>query len=219
MKIVFLDASTLGGTSLAPIASLGELVTYPTSTAAEALLRVRDAEVLIINKVKVTDELLAAAPQLRLVCEAATGVNNIDLEAAARRGIPVRNVAGYSTDAVVQLTFTQILGLVTGPERFDRFVKDGSYTTHPIFTEVSQPFSELAGKTLGIIGMGTIGSRVARVAEAFGMKVIYYDKFRAAPEVEGLPIARIIPAWRSPNCCAARMSSASTRRSTSAPAA
>jgi len=175
MKIVFLDASTLGGTSLAPIASLGELVTYPTSTPTEALDRVSDAEVLIINKVKVTEALLAAAPKLRLVCEAATGVNNIDLEAAARRGIPVRNVAGYSTDAVVQLTFTQILGLVTGPERFDRFVKDGSYSAHPIFTEVSQPFSELAGKTLGIIGMGTIGSRVARVAEAFGMKVIYFS--------------------------------------------
>ena len=175
MTIVFLDASTLGETSLAPIAGLGELVTYPTSTPNEALVRVQEAEVLIVNKVKVTEELLAAAPKLRLVCEAATGVNNIDLEAAARRGIPVRNVAGYSTDAVVQLSFTQILSLVTGPERYDRFVKDGSYSAHPIFTEVSQPFSELAGKTIGIIGMGTIGSRVARVAEAFGMRVIYFS--------------------------------------------
>ncbi len=175
MKIVFLDASTLGETSLAPIAALGELVTYPTSTAAEALLRVSDAEVLIINKVKVTDELLAAAPKLRLVCESATGVNNIDLAAAERRGIPVRNVAGYSTDAVVQLTFTQILSLITGAERFDRYVKDGSYSRSPIFTEVSQPFAELSGKTLGVIGMGTIGSRVARIAEAFGMQVIYFS--------------------------------------------
>lgn len=175
MKIVFLDASTLGQTSLAPIAALGELVCYPTSSASEALLRVADAEVLIINKVKVNEELLSAAPKLRLICEAATGVNNIDLAAAERRGIPVRNVAGYSTDAVVQLTFTQILSLITGAERFDRYVKDGSYSRSPIFTEVSQPFAELSGKTLGIIGMGTIGSRVARVGEAFGMQVCYYS--------------------------------------------
>ncbi|MBQ4188622.1 MAG: hydroxyacid dehydrogenase, partial [Bacteroidales bacterium] len=103
MKIVFLDASTLGAASLEPIATLGELVCYPYSSPAEALERVRDAEVLIINKVKVTAALMDAAPRLKLICEAATGVNNIDLDAAAERGIPVKNVAGYSTDSVVQL--------------------------------------------------------------------------------------------------------------------
>ena len=175
MKIVFLDASTLGAASLEPIAELGELVCYPYSSPAEALERVADAEVLIINKVKVTAELMDAAPRLRLICEAATGVNNIDLEAAAERGIPVKNVAGYSTDSVVQLTFALILNLLCRTAEYDSYVKGGEYSASPIFTEVSRPFMELAGKTMGIVGMGTIGQRVAKVAQAFGMDVIYFS--------------------------------------------
>ena len=175
MKIVFLDASTLGAASLEPIAALGELVCYPYSSPAEALERVADAEVLIINKVKVTAELMDAAPRLRLICEAATGVNNIDLEAAAERGIPVKNVAGYSTDSVVQLTFALILNLLCRTAEYDSYVKGGEYSASPIFTEVSRPFMELAGKTMGIVGMGTIGQRVAKVAQAFGMDVIYFS--------------------------------------------
>ena len=175
MKIVFLDASTVGDTPLDEISALGELVCYATSTHEEALARVRDCEVLIINKVIVDAELIAAAPALRLICEAATGVNNIDLEAAAARGIPVKNVAGYSTDSVVQETFMHILSLAGNGPYFDTFVKDGSYSASPIFTDLSRPFYELTGKTMGIIGLGTIGSKVARVAEAFGMRVIYYS--------------------------------------------
>lgn len=174
-KIVFLDAATLGAVSLAPISSLGELVCYPNSTPKEALERVGDADVLIVNKIKVTDELLSAATSLKLICEAATGVNNIDLEAAGRRGIPVRNVAGYSTDSVVQTTFALILSLISEVGRFDSYVKDGSYSRSGLFTEVSAPYMELAGKTMGIIGMGTIGHRVADVARAFGMDVIYFS--------------------------------------------
>lgn len=175
MKIVFLDAATLGSTSLEPISALGELICYPTSTPAEALERVKDAQILIVNKVKVTPDLLAAAPGLRLICEAATGVNNIDLDAAAARGIPVKNVAGYSTDSVAQVAFTQILNLLTRPARFDAEVKDGTYSRSAIFTDVSQPFSELAGKRIGIIGMGTIGKKVASIAEIFGMEAVYYS--------------------------------------------
>jgi len=175
MKIVFLDAATLGRTSLSSIEKLGELVVFPTSTPAEALERISDAEVLIVNKVKVTEELLSYAPKLRLICEAATGINNIDVDAASRRGIPVRNVAGYSTDSVAQLTFTQILNLLARPERFDREVKDGTYTSSGLFTDVSCPFMELSGKTIGIIGMGTIGRKVAEVATAFGMRIIYFS--------------------------------------------
>ncbi len=175
MKIVFLDAATLGETSLAPIEELGELVKYPTSSPEEALKRVSEAEVLIINKVKVTDSLMEAAPKLKLICEAATGVNNIDLEAAERRGIPVKNVVSYSTDSVVQVTFTHILNLLCRPEAFDAEIKDGRYSASGLFTDVSDPFEELAGSTIGIIGMGAIGSRVALVARAFGMKVIYYS--------------------------------------------
>ena len=175
MRIVFLDASTLGAASLEPIAALGELVCYPYSSPAEALERVKEAEVLIINKVKVTADLMDAAPKLKLICEAATGVNNIDLEAAAVRGIPVKNVAGYSTDSVVQLTFALILNLLCRTASYDNYIKGGGYSASPIFTEVSRPFPELAGKTMGIVGMGTIGQRVARVAQAFGMKVIYFS--------------------------------------------
>ena len=174
-RIVFLDADTLGTTSLAPIEALGELVTYGRTNGEEALERVRDADILIVNKVEVTDELMRAASKLKLICEAATGVNNIDLEAAQRRGIPVRNVAGYSTDSVAELTFRQLLGFFCDSDRFDSEVKDGSYSRSGLFTDVSLPFREPAGKTLGIIGMGTIGSKVALIASAFGMKVIYFS--------------------------------------------
>lgn len=175
LKIVYLDAATFGDFSLEPIASLGELVCYQTTTAEEALQRVSDADVLIVNKVRVTAELLEHAPKLKLICEAATGVNNIDLAAAAARSIPVRNVAGYSTDSVAQLSFTQILRLFCNAGRYDSYVKSGDYSRSGIFTEVSDPYVELAGKTLGIIGMGTIGQAVARIAVAFKMNVIYYS--------------------------------------------
>ena len=175
MKIVFLDAATMGDVSFAPIEQLGELVCYDRSTPEEALERVGDCEVMIINKVKVTPELIDAAPKLRLICEAATGVNNIDLAYAAQKGIPVRNAVGYSTDSVVQATFMHILSLVGNAPYFDKVVKSGDYSASGLFTDVSVNWWELAGKTIGIIGLGNIGSRVAKVAEAFGMKVCYYS--------------------------------------------
>ena len=175
MKIVFLDAATLGETPLDEIAELGELVCYPFSRREESLERVGDCEVLIINKVRVDEELLSRAPRLRLICEAATGVNNIDLDAAAARGIPVRNAAGYSTEAVVQSTFAHLLSLAGFSPYFDDCVKSGRYSAGPLFCDISHPYPELAGKTLGIIGLGTIGTRVAAVACAFGMQVIYYS--------------------------------------------
>ena len=175
MKIVFLDAATVGDTSLAPIARLGELVCYDRSTPAEARERVGNCDVLIVNKVRVDSDLLDAAPALKLVCEAATGVNNIDVEACEKRGIPVRNVAGYSTDSVVQETFMHMLSLLGKAPYFDGAVKSGAYSRSGLFTDVSHPFIEITGKTLGIIGMGTIGQKVASVAAAFGMRVIYFS--------------------------------------------
>lgn len=175
MKIVYLDAATMGDTSLACIEELGELVCWPNSDAEEALRRVSDCDVLIVNKVKVTKELLDAAPSLKLVCEAATGVNNIDLDACKRRNIPVRNVAGYSTDSVVQATFMHILSLLGSAPYFDNVVKSGAYSASGLFTDVSRPFIEMSGKRIGIVGMGAIGTKVARVAEAFGMEVVYFS--------------------------------------------
>ena len=176
MKITFLDAATLGGDiSLEPVSRLGELVCWPSSTPEEAMERVSDCDVLIVNKVRVTSELIDAARNLKLICEAATGVNNIDLDYAASKGIPVRNVAGYSTESVVQCTFMHILNLVGHLPYYDGRVKSGQYSASGMFTDVSLPFFELAGKTIGIVGMGTIGRRVAQVACAFGMNVIYYS--------------------------------------------
>ncbi len=175
MKLVFLDAATMGDVSFAPFESLGEFVRYETSTPEEALERVKDIDVLMINKVYVGKELIDAAPNLKLICIAATGVNNIDVEYAASKGIPVRNVVGYSTDSVVQTTFMHLLSLVGGGQYFDESVKSGSYSRSGMFTDPKWNWWELAGKTIGIIGLGNIGGKVARVAEAFGMNVCYYS--------------------------------------------
>ena len=175
MKIIFLDAATMGDTSFEPIARLGELVCYESSTPEQALERVQDCEVLIVNKVKVTPQLIDAAKNLKLICESATGVNNIDIDYAAAKGIPVRNAVGYSTTTVVQATFMHILTLVSKAPYFDDCVKSGRYSQMGMFTDVSQCWWELSGKTIGIIGMGNIGNRVAKVAEAFGMNVCYFS--------------------------------------------
>ena len=175
MKIVFLDAGTMGTSSLAPIERQGELTAWPNSTPEESIQRVRDCDVLIVNKIKVNDQLLEAAPKLRLVCEAGTGINNIDVDSCSRRGVLVRNVAGYSTDSVVQETFMHILNLLGNGAYFDDVVKSGAYSRSGLFTDYSRPFIEMAGKTLGVIGLGAIGTKVAKIGTAFGMKVIYYS--------------------------------------------
>ena len=175
MKIVFLDAATMGDVSFEPFEQLGEFVSYATSTPTEARERVKDADVVMINKVIVDKELIDAAPSLKLICVAATGVNNIDVDYAASKGIPVRNVAGYSTDSVAQSTFMHILSLAGGAPYFDNSVKSGSYSRSGMFTDPNWNWWELAGKTIGIIGLGNIGKKVAQIAEAFGMKVCYYS--------------------------------------------
>ena len=175
MKIVFLDAATMGDVSFEPFECLGEFVRYGNSTPEEARERVRDVDVLLINKIMVDKELIDAAPNLKLICIAATGVNNIDVEYASSKGIPVRNAVGYSTDSVVQSTFMHILSLVGGGRYFDRSVKSGSYSRSGMFTDPDWNWWELAGKTIGIIGLGNIGRKVAAIAEAFGMKVCYFS--------------------------------------------
>ena len=175
MKIAFLDAATMGNVSFEPFECLGEFVRYENSTVEEARERVRDLDVLLINKVLVDKDLIDSAPNLKLICIAATGVNNIDVEYAASKGIPVRNAVGYSTDSVVQSTFMHILSLVGGAPYFDDSVKSGSYSRSGMFTDPNWNWWELAGKTIGIIGLGNIGKKVAQIAEAFGMKVCYYS--------------------------------------------
>ena len=175
MKIVFLDAATMGSTPLTEIEKLGELETYYNSTPEEARLRVRDADVAIVNKVVVDEAFLDAAPKLKLVCEAGTGMNNIDADLCARRGVVVRNVAAYSTDAVAQHTWTLILALSGRISHYNEYVTSGAYYQSNLHTDAGHPFTGLTGKTIGVVGMGAIGHKVASIAEAFGMKVIYYS--------------------------------------------
>ena len=176
MKIVFLDSATVGSDiSLAPISSLGDSLFYDYTAASEVFERIADAEVVIVNKVVIGREQIDKAPKLKLICVAATGMNNIDLAYAAQKGIPVKNVKGYSTECVVQVTFMHILNLVGHGNYFDRRVKSGAYSSGKSFTDLTNPFQELSGKKLGIIGLGTIGRRVAEIASAFGMKVSYFS--------------------------------------------
>ena len=175
MKIVFLDAISMGDVSPEEIAALGELTCYPSSTAEEARERIKDADVALLNKVVVDQAFLDAAPRLKLVCEAGTGINNIDVRLCEERGVAVRNVAAYSTDSVAQIAWMHILNLSSRAFHYQEFVRSGAYSKNPVHVDYAHPFTELAGKTLGIVGMGDIGQKVASIGKAFGMDVIYFS--------------------------------------------
>lgn len=175
MKIVLLDTLTYGDTPLAGFDAFGEVVSYMTTSADETTERIRDAEVIVTNKVVINDAAMESASNLKLICVAATGMNNIDHEAAERRGISVKNVAGYSTDAVVQHTFSMLFYLMGHSRYYDEYVKSGGWQKEAVFAHIGPSFSELSGKTWGIIGLGEIGRKVANVAKAFGANVCYYS--------------------------------------------
>ncbi|MDD5717356.1 MAG: D-2-hydroxyacid dehydrogenase [Sulfuricurvum sp.] len=175
MKIVILDALTFGDTPLEGFNALGEVSIYMTTSSDETALRVRDADVIVTNKVVVNDAVMEAAVNLKLICVAATGTNIIDHEAAERRGITVKNVAGYSTDAVVQHTFSMLFYLMGHSRYYDEYVKRGDWQREAAFTHIGPSFHELRGKTWGVIGLGEIGRSVATVAQAFGANVCYYS--------------------------------------------
>ncbi len=174
MKIVFLDAKTVGeDIDLSIFKDFGEFIAYPTTKREETIDRVKDADIVITNKVIIDKEVIDNAPNLKLICVAATGYNNIDVEYAKKKGIAITNVAGYSTESVVQHTFALLLYLLEHLRYYDEYVKSGEYAKSEIFTHLDKPFWEINGKTWGIIGLGTIGRRVGEVAESFGAKVIY----------------------------------------------
>lgn len=175
MNIVFLDAISMGDVSLEEIASQGHFTSYPTSTAAEARERVKDADVVLLNKVIVDQAFLDAAPRLKLICEAGTGINNINVPLCEKRGVIVRNVAAYSTDSVAQVAWMHILNLMGRAFHYQEFVQSGDYSGNPVHVDYRHPFTEIAGKTLGIVGMGAIGQKVAAIGTAFGMRVIYFS--------------------------------------------
>ncbi len=175
MKIVILDALTFGETSLETLSALGELTTFQTTAPTETLERIKDANVIITNKVVITKEMMDICSALELICIAATGMNNVDLEAAKSKNIEVKNVVAYSTDSVIQHTFSLLFYLVGQSSYYDNYVKDGSWSRSPIFTDVSRPFFEIKDKKWGIIGLGSIGQGVAKVATSFGADVSFFS--------------------------------------------
>ncbi len=175
MKIVFLDEYSVNKTDLGPIKSLGEYVGYQYTAPGQTMERCRDAEVIITNKVVISKEIMRASHNLRLICVAATGMNNIDLEAAQELGIEVRNAVGYSTHSVAEATFAFALALLRHSAYYDRYVKSGAYAQSLTPFHFGATIRQLHGKTWGIIGMGHIGQRVAEIARAFGTKIIYHS--------------------------------------------
>ncbi|MGJ8723311.1 MAG: D-2-hydroxyacid dehydrogenase [Roseibacillus sp.] len=171
MQITFLDASTLHRDDLdfSPFEAHGGLTFHDTTSPLQILEHAAGAQVLVTNKVPLTEETLAHLPDLKLILIAATGFNHVELEAASKRDIPVCNVAGYSTSAVAQHVFALLLNLTTAVNRYSAEIQ--TWPQSPIFTHLDHPVTELAGKTIGIVGLGETGSAVARIAEAFGMNV------------------------------------------------
>ena len=185
MKLVFLDTKTIGeDIDLSAYDALGEVVKYGFSTLEEIPERVKDADVLIVNKIAINEQTIGTAKNLKLVCVTATGTNNLDKEYLKKRGIAWRNVAGYSTESVTQHTFALLFYLLEKLRYYDDYVKDEKYINDTVFTHFAEHFNEVNGKTWGIIGLGTIGRRVADIAKAFGARVIYYSA-SGSPAQEG----------------------------------
>lgn len=185
MKIVILDAyaANPGDLSWDEFAALGELTVYDRTAQEDAAARIGDSEVVFINKVRLTDEIFAACPNLKLVSILATGYNIVDLAAAKRRGITVCNVPGYSTRAVVQMTFALLLEICQQVGLHSGAVHTGRWQTCPDFCFWDRPLIELDGKTMGIVGYGAIGSAVGTVAQALGMKLLVTARHeRPVPE-------------------------------------
>ena len=175
MKIVFLDEYSVCGRDLSSIKKFGDYIGYETTTHEQILERCADAEIVISNKVVLDATIIAALPKLRLICVAATGMNNIDLNAAAEHGVEVRNAVGYSTYSVAETTLCSALSLLREVTYYDNYFKSGNYSKSERIFNFDRPTAQLRGKRWGIIGMGNIGREVARLAEAFGCEVNYYS--------------------------------------------
>ncbi len=173
MKIVYLDgrAANPGDISWEPIRQLGELIVYDNTGEDEIVGRAKDADIILINKINVTEELLVQLPRLKYIGEMATGYNNIDVEAARRRGIVVTNIPAYSTDSVAQFVFAHLLNVATHVDHYARETRKGVWSGKPQFCYWDEPLTELAGKTLGIVGLGNIGRRVAEIGHVLGMDI------------------------------------------------
>ena len=188
MKIVVLDAATLGADAdLSPLYGQGDVTVYGSTAPEEVAGRVTEAEVIVSNKLKLNRKNLAEAGNLKLICQTATGYDNIDVEFCRERGIGLCNVPGYSTESVAQLTMTMVLSLTAHLGRYRTYVHDGSYTRSGIANSLSPVWHELYGKTWGVVGGGNIGQRVAGMAEVFGCRVLMCRR-NADPKYETVDI-------------------------------
>ena len=196
MKAVFLDYESLDQHDLdlsALEASFDTLSLYPSTSQAQLLERVQHADVIISNKVIVDAATIQQCPNLKLILISATGTNNIDLIQARAQGIVVCNCQGYGTSAVAQHTLTLMLALATSLLQYDRAVQQGQWNKSPIFCLLDFPIVELEGKTLGILGYGELGQAVAKLAEAFGMKVLVGSLPNRPSDSSRIPFAELLP--------------------------
>lgn len=173
MKITVLDKGSLGeDTPLDGLCTFGDVEVYDHTTDKEIFERVADSDVIVLNKVKITSEVITAAKKLKLICIFATGYDNIDVHFAKSQGVAVCNVPGYSTDSVALFTLANVLSLYTHLREYNEYVRSGEYSASGTPNKLTPVYHEIKGKTWGIIGLGNIGKAVATVAEALGAKVI-----------------------------------------------
>ena len=175
MKIVILDRATLGfDIDMSIFETLGEVESYNVTNETQTINRVKNADIVITNKVVISKEVMDNS-NLKLICISATGMNNVDLEYAKQKNIQVKNVAGYSSSSVVQLAFSMIFQIVQKLDYYKKYVDVGNWQKSQIFTHIDKPFFELDGKKVGIIGLGDIGRNFAKKASAFDCEVMYYS--------------------------------------------
>ena len=195
MRGVFLDTLTMKLEELdtsALEATLDHWDFYETTTPQETAARIKDADVVITNKVVLDRPLIENAPNLKLICVCATGTNNIDLDAAAGKNIPVKNVAGYTGSSLAQHTLALMLALATRWHQYSDDVKQGRWSQSPIFCRLDYPVIELAGKKLGIIGYGDLGRKVAQLGEALGMQILIAESFTGDKKTGRVPLDRLL---------------------------
>ncbi|MCD8073322.1 MAG: hydroxyacid dehydrogenase, partial [Alistipes sp.] len=199
-KIVFLDEYTVDKSDLSELRGLGDYTGYASTEPEQIVERSKDADIVVTNKTPFKADTIAKLPKLKLICIAATGMNNVDLEAAATAGIEVKNASDYSTYSVAEHTFTMALALLKQFPYLDDFVKSGRYCNYDRLFNFTRPTFELYGKKWGVVGLGNIGKRVARLAAAFGCEVCYYSTsgensdahFRRVPLEELLSASDIV---------------------------
>ncbi|NFG23209.1 D-2-hydroxyacid dehydrogenase [Clostridium botulinum] len=174
-QIVVLDGRTLGNVDFSKLNEFGNVTYYDLTSSNEVEERIKNANIVLTNKVVLNENNLKNAKNIELICEMATGFNNIDVKYAKENNIAVTNVAGYSTNTVAQHTFAMALNLYDKIAYFDNYVKSKEYSRSNVFTNVDEVYRDINERVWGIVGLGAIGKKVAKIADAFGCKVIYYS--------------------------------------------